>query len=62
MDSSKSTKAQNLLGQLRSIVEEQEKTITQQQTQITNLKLEVQQLSKTNEDLLKRIKMLEGFV
>ena len=57
---SRSSKAQNLFGQLRNIVEEQEKTITQKQLQIESLKLEVESLTSSNSKLLEKIKVLES--
>ena len=60
MESTKSKKAQNLLGQLRNIIDDQEKTISQQQIQITGLKLEVDQLTKDRDALLEKIRKLEN--
>ena len=57
---SRSSKARNLFGQLRCIVEEQEKTIAQQQLQISSLKLEVESLTNSKTKLLEKIKALES--
>ena len=60
MESLKSRKALDLLNQLRNCIDEQEKTIYQQQTQITNLKHEVEYLTKANEELHEKLEKLES--
>ena len=56
---SPSKKAQSILDELRAIIEEQEGTIADQQTQIENLLSEVDILTKSRDGLLDKVQQME---
>ena len=59
MAASGSKRAQDLLAQLKAIIEEQETTISQQHIQITTLQSEVENLTKTRDALHQKVQQLE---
>lgn len=54
-------RAQDLLGQLKSVIDEQESTISQQNLRIKALVCEVENLTKTCDALLEKVQQLEKY-